>query len=276
MENKHIDTKNKLEDGITFKISRFKEQIKKTKPHKHEEYYELIFLSGGEGFHSIESEKHMISAPEFYFLKPGQLHFWQFTSIPKGFVILFKESEFNVINENDLLELHRRLLNTTRIKFQEDNFPLNLLNEIQLEFNLNTRYSKEIIHGLLYALLGKLLQTSEEIPDEANPQQSVYEKFKSLLMKECPRLHRVNEFAGLLNITPQNLNAICKKQTGKSAGEIIAAQILLEAKRYILHTDNTINQIADILSFSDTSNFVKFFKKQEGITPVVFRRKYFQ
>jgi len=46
-----IDTKNKLDEGLTFKISRFKEQIKKTNPHKHEEYYELIFLSAGEGFH---------------------------------------------------------------------------------------------------------------------------------------------------------------------------------------------------------------------------------
>ena len=78
MENNHIDIKNKLDEGLTFKISRFKEQIKKTKPHKHDEYNEFIFLSEGEGFHCIESEKFMVSTPEFYFLKPGQLHFWQF------------------------------------------------------------------------------------------------------------------------------------------------------------------------------------------------------
>jgi hypothetical protein len=101
MENKQIDTKNKLDDGLMFKISRFKEQIKKTKPHKHDEYYELIFISEGEGFHCIESEKFLVTAPEFYFLKPGQLHFWQFTSIPKGFVILFKEAEFDALKESD-------------------------------------------------------------------------------------------------------------------------------------------------------------------------------
>lgn len=89
-------------------------------------------------------------------------------------------------------------------------------------------------------------------------------------------MHKVNEFANLLNITPQNLNAVCRKQTGKSASEIITGQLLLEAKRYILHTDNTINEIAEILSFSDTSNFVKFFKKNERVTPIQFREKYFQ
>ncbi|MBN1144668.1 MAG: helix-turn-helix domain-containing protein [Bacteroidales bacterium] len=52
--------------------------------------------------------------------------------------------------------------------------------------------------------------------------------------------------------------------------------MLLEAKRYILYTENTINEIADILSFTDASNFVKFFKKNEGVTPINFRDKYFQ
>ncbi len=275
MENNHIDIKNKLDEGLTFKISRFKEQIKKTKPHKHDEYYELIFLSEGEGFHCIESEKYMISAPEFYFLKPGQLHFWQFTSIPKGFVILFKVSEFDAVKENKLYELFRKLIDTTRLKLQPDGYPENILNEIHNEFKLNTKYSTEIIHGLLKALFGRLLRTNECNPHKSEMPQTIYDKFQTLLVKECPRLHKVNEFANLLNITPQNLNSICRKKSGKSASEIITSQILLEAKRYILYTDNTINEIAYILSFTDASNFVKFFKKGEGITPIQFRAKHF-
>jgi len=276
MNDRKIDIKNKLDEGLTFKVSRFKEQIKKTKPHKHDEYYELIFLSQGEGFHCIESEKYMVSSPDFYFLKPGQLHYWQFTSIPKGFVILFSNNEFNAIKENTLIDLIRKLTDTTRLKIQPDKFPTHLLEEIFNEFQLNTQYSKEIIHGLLKALFGKLLQIKEDNPQNKSLPQSVYEKFVQLLVKECPRLHKVNEFADLLNITPQNLNTICRKQTSKSASEIITNQLLLEAKRYILHTDNTINEIADILSFTDASNFVKFFKKHENITPIQFRDKHFQ
>ena len=276
MNDKKINIKNKLDEGLTFKISRFKEQIKKTKPHKHDEYYELIFLLNGEGFHCIESEKFMVSSPDFYFLKPGQLHYWQFTSIPKGFVILFNDNEFNAINEKTLIDIVRKLTDTTRLKIQPDKFPIHLLEEIFNEFQLNTQYSKEISHGLLKALFGKLLQIKEENPQNKSLPQSVYDKFVQLLVKECPQLHKVNEFADLLNITPQNLNTICRKQTRKSASEIITNQLLLEAKRYILHTDNTINEIAEILSFTDASNFVKFFKKHENITPIQFRDKHFQ
>lgn len=276
MDRKQIDTKNKLDDGLTFKISRFKEQIKKTKPHKHDEYYELIFLSDGEGFHCIETEKYLVSTPEFYFLKPGQLHFWQFTSIPKGFVILFKDSHFNGLEENDLIDLYLQLSENTRIKIQKEIYPEHILTEILNEYSLNTNYSEQIIHGLLKALFGKLLHISENNPYKFILPLSLFDKFQQLLIKECPRLHKVNDFADLLFTTPQNLNTICRKHSGKSASEIITAQILLEAKRYILHTDNTINEIADILSFNDASYFVKFFKKTEGLTPVQFRAKYFQ
>ena len=276
MENKYIEIKNKLDEGLTFKISKFKEQIKKTKPHKHDEYYELIFLSEGEGFHSIESENYLVSTPDFFYLKPGQMHFWQFTAIPKGFVLLFKDSEFDPINESILIELNKKLSDTTRISFDADNYPDHILNEMYFEYNRQNAYSREIIHGLLKALVGKLLQLAGEISNKTELPHSLFDKFHHLLTKECPRLHKVNEFANLLNVTPQNLNHICRKQSGKSASDIINSQLLIEAKRYILHTDNTVNEIADTLFFSDVSNFVKFFKKHEQLTPIQFRKMYFQ
>ncbi len=276
MKQHVIQTKNKLEEGLLFKISPFKEVIKKTRPHKHEEYFELIFLKEGEGFHTIEEEKFVVSTPEVYFLKPGQLHFWQFTSIPKGFVIIFRESEFDALKESELAELYRLLSLNKRIGFSNHSYPENLLQEIYAEFQASGTYSRQIIHGLLKALFGKLLQLVDNEIQKPVVSLSLFDRFQQLLTKECPRLHKVNEFAALLHTTPQNLNSTCRKQAKKSAGELISERILLEAKRYILHTDFTVNEITELISFSDTSNFVKFFKKAEGTTPLQFRAKYFQ
>ncbi|PLB86094.1 DNA-binding protein [Dysgonamonadaceae bacterium] len=270
-----IDIKDKMGEGLTFKISRFKEQIKKTKPHKHEEYYELIFLSEGEGFHTIEENRFVVSTPEFYLLKPLQLHYWQFTSIPRGFVIQFKLSEFDDLNENTLLDMIRNLSEIKRIRFTAENYPDALLNEIFEEFQVNSSYSREIIHGLLTALFGKLLQIAAVKNSNTAHHETLYERFISLLMKECPQLHKVSEYADKLFVTPQNLNAVCRKQAGKSAREIVTAQLMLEAKRYLLHTDHTVGEISEIMNFTDTSNFVKFFKKHEKITPAQFRSQYF-
>lgn len=271
-----IEVKNKLDVGLTFKVSRFKEVIKKTKPHKHDQYFELIFLSEGAGFHTVESTKHTVSTPEFYFLKPGQLHFWQFTSIPKGFVVLFQASEFDSVQEKDLIELYKALLKETRISLSEESYPNELLTAIYSEFKLGGEYSKVITHGILRALTGKMLQIISCKPIGEDEPLPVYDKFQSLLSTECPKLHKVNQFADLLNVTPQNLNSICKKRCDESASLMINSQLLLEAKRFILHTDYSINEISEALFFSDTSNFVKFFKKSEGVTPLQFRQRYFK
>jgi AraC-like DNA-binding protein len=276
MEKKTIDTRNKLDEGLLFIISRFKEKIKKTSPHKHEDYYELIFLSEGEGFHWIETEKYMVSPPEFYFLKPGQLHYWQFTSIPRGFVIIFKSEFFDNLKETDTINLYRQLTDRFRIPVPANYNPVTLLNELLTEYSTGSIYSTHVIHGYLKAIFAKMLQLAEIQSQESNVPISTFERFQDLLVKECPRIHKVNDFAGLLNTTPQNINAICRKHSGKSASELITSQLLLEAKRYILHTENTISEIAFTLSFNDPSNFVKFFKKHENLTPVRFREKYFQ
>lgn len=276
MNNKRIDVKNKLDSGQRFKISRFREKIKKTHPHKHDEYYELIFLEQGEGFHTIETEKFRVEAPDFYLLKPGQLHYWQFTSIPKGFVVLFKENEFDSVKESILIDLLRKISERPRIKLENDSSCFVLLNELEQEYQKNAMYSKEIIHGLVKVLMGKVLQMAHSEPARSSYSPTSFDRFQQLLVSECPRLRKVHEFADALNMTPQNLNAICRRYGGKSASELIHAQLLLEAKRYILHTDYTVNEIAEMLFFSDTSNFVKFFRKNEGITPIQFRSKYFQ
>jgi len=275
MSEEQLQVKNKLPDGLSFRISPLKEQIKKTKPHKHDSYYELIFLSEGEGFHCIESEKFLVSAPECFVLKPGQLHFWQFTSVPKGFVILFNENEFDSVHEHHIIELYRNLETITNIPFSLPDYPAALLNELYAEFQKKKEYSNRIIHGIFSALLGKLLQETHTVGMTEQP-LTIFDKFKKLLLSESHQLRKVNEYAALLHTTPQNLNAVCRKQTGKNAGQFITEQLVLEAKRYILHTDYTVNEIAHILSFSDASHFVKFFKRHTGNTPLQFREKHFQ
>jgi AraC family transcriptional regulator, transcriptional activator of pobA len=82
--------------------------------------------------------------------------------------------------------------------------------------------------------------------------------------------------ASLLNTTPQNLNAACRKSNGMSAGEILDAFITDEAKRLLIYTDNKVGEIAYQLNFKDPSHFVKFFKKHQKVTPEQYRKSSFQ
>lgn len=274
MKPLEIPHKNKLGDNNLFKISRFKEKIKKTSPHKHEGYHELIFLSQGEGFHWMETQEFKVTPPELYFLRPGQVHHWQFTAIPRGYVILFKEDFFDPVREAPVLELIWHFTDHLRIILPDSAGISLIFADIFDAYQHPNEFSDQLITGYLRVLFSKMLQLSETKGKAASAPALLHDRFLKLIGEKCPALHTVGQFANLLNTSPQNLNAACRKYTQKSAGEHIAAQLLLEAKRYILHTEKSIGEIADLLNFNDASYFVKFFKRHEGLTPLRFREKH--
>jgi predicted GNAT superfamily acetyltransferase len=59
------------------------------------------------------------------------------------------------------LELLQKLHDIERVRLKSEETPDYLLSEIHKEFENKSKYAKEIIHGLLKALLGKLLQLTD-------------------------------------------------------------------------------------------------------------------
>ncbi|WP_373060156.1 helix-turn-helix domain-containing protein [Zunongwangia sp. H14] len=100
---------------------------------------------------------------------------------------------------------------------------------------------------------------------------NIFQKFTELLSREKELSNKVKYYAQKLNITPQNLNAICRKETGQSSNEFIADHNINEAKRLLLYTDVTIGEIAHRLNFNDNSHFTKYFKRHVEQTPINFR-----
>lgn len=274
-QNSHdIAVKNKLEAEQLFKISRFKEVVKRTKPHKHDAYFELIYLSQGAGFHWIDEDKFQITPPVVFFLS-GQLHYWEMTEIPKGYVMLFRNGFFD---KKDLVNLVRSLEDTVYVNPSEDDNLDFIFNEMEKEYSNPSKNSVELIQGYLQVALVKLLRHKHKASVTViSNGQEVFRKFQHFIQQAKPVSNlKVNQAADHIGLSPQNLNAICRKVSGKSASELIIEQVVLEAKRYLIHSDKNISEIAFALNFTDPSHFIKYFKKTVGETPQAFRSRYFQ
>ena len=64
---------------------------------------------------------------------------------------------------------------------------------------------------------------------------------------------------------------MCKKTVNKTPSEILLDRIILEAKRFIIHTPLSISAISDELNYNDNSYFIRLFKKACNLTPEQFR-----
>jgi AraC-like DNA-binding protein len=270
------ETDKRRSSSPDFYVVRLEDQAVSGKSFKPDDYYKIIFLAEGEGVHWIDEDRMTLSTPEYYFLEPGQLHRWRFTQGPRGFVLFFRASFYNDVKEMISTNLYHQVFRLTRLCLPKTHHTEILLHEIAREFERSSSFSVHVIHGLLRALYARLLQLARQDCRQETTPVSLYSRFSELIVSEGYKVHKVTEIAQMLHTTPQHLNTVCRECVGQSAGELIDHQVILEAKRLILHTDSPISEIAFFLSFQDASHFIKFFKRHAGMTPLQYRKQHFQ
>jgi AraC family transcriptional activator of pobA len=248
--------------------------------HRHS-YYELLFFEKGKGKHMIDFDTYEIGGQSIHFVAAGQVHAINRSEDTKGYVVAFSK-EFLVLNGTDV-----NILNDIPA-FNKTSEPIIVLNDEDLSeleeliksaeriFRGSDVYKEKILGAFMTILLLKCkplfdVYPGVKLPDIAS--QQLLQKFNNLVEEKFILLHKVNEYADLLNVSPNYLSETIKKITGKTAGEQIQDRLILEAKRLLLHSAESAKEIAYRLNFSDPSYFSRFFKINTGSSPDEFRKQ---
>lgn len=266
-------------------ISRFGVYLEKHKnlyfPHKHSFYHLVLFTKGG-GTHSIDFKTFDVLPNQIYFMVPGQVHSWDFEGEVDGYVIHFSPAFFqSFLLKNDYLEqfpffsgvIDDPVINIQPIVLQQK--IRGLFEDIITESENAGPMDADITRALLLQIFILLSRTNLKNVQSSLPNYNytLLKNFQKLIEKNFATLKLPKDYAQLLYITPNHLNAVCNDMLGISAGEVIRNRVLLEAKRLLINLDQGVAEIAYSLNFADNSYFSKFFKKYAGITPEEFRKR---
>jgi AraC family transcriptional regulator, transcriptional activator of pobA len=271
MNPSNIDIKDKTQPTEDFKISPFKKEIRKTSPHKHNNYFEIIYLSGGSGFHTIDSRQFEVKPPVIFLVRQEQTHHFYLEGEPSGFVAIIKKSFIEKSLDNELKLLLTKLSSQDCLSISETQTVDQLFTLLTHEYKVTGERRFQIVEGMLKALLAKILDIAKPTMRTAEHKSDLYQSFLELLRADTVVKNSVQFYAEQLNTSPQNLNAACRKAVDQACAEVLADFIISEAKRLLLYTNNTVSQIALTLDFIDASHFVKYFKRITGTTPQSFR-----
>jgi AraC-like DNA-binding protein len=134
-----------------------------------------------------------------------------------------------------------------------------------------------MVHAYLNIILLKLKtrfihDKKSEVSDSKSKTQKMT-LFKKLVNESFLTHQPVSSYASSLNVSPNYLNALCKKHEGRSAIQLIHERLLLESKRLLYATDMDIKEISFHLNFEDVPYFNRFFKKHTNLTPVQYREQ---
>jgi AraC family transcriptional regulator, transcriptional activator of pobA len=240
--------------------------------HRHD-YFEIIFFNRTGGTHEIDFHEYPIKKNSIHIISPGQVHLLRRNKNVGGHVLSFKQELFFNYSATHLSIFSPANYPIIQFKQKPADKIEKIISEIVSEYNAASEMKREAITAYLVVLLVEIKRSYNPSPDFI-PQSTDHDltrRFREMVEKEFLLIRQVTDYASKLNITPGHLNDTVKKDTGKNASEIIHNRIILEAKRLLYHSSQSIKEIAATLHYEDPSYFVRFFKSNTGSTPLEFR-----
>ena len=243
--------------------------------HRHN-YYEIIYFNESGGEHEIDFCNYPICRHAVHLIAPEQVHILKRKSNVTGYVLAFSSDLILGISQNkDLMKdlLFFESLNSLPIIDLSSSSAkqfVDTVEQIGIEYK-NSAHNKNAMLSLLVCQLLILLGRNYVNIENKNSNHRLITEFKNLVKEQFLQTTTVSDYANMLCITPGHLNDTVKKVTGKNAKTIIQEQIILEAKRMLYHSNQSIKEIAFYLKFEDSSHFNRFFKKITGLSPLDFR-----
>lgn len=247
-------------------------------PHRHI-FYELFFFFAGSGSHLIDFKEFSIQPPSIQLVAPHQLHQVKHSKDSQGYVIKiqptlitsspFLKNFFNFIQYNQHFE--------AGVAITPEESDLLKSSYLFLKSYNNDNSNDSIFAALsalnLYISILKKYQNLDT-QAESNPNNAYFNQFLDLAEKNYHIEKSADYYTKAMNISLNRLNGIVKERTGMTAKKFLINRVLLEAKRLIIHSEQTVKEIAYQLEFLEPAHFSNFFKKHLGMTPSSFRLEF--
>lgn len=280
-----VNIKDYKSDNFDLLIIRLEEFCKKyskgiTSPQRIG-FYKLVLVTGGNIIFWVDTHECKCHTRSLLTISKGQVELCKYSKNVKGYVILFSEEYINKYPGDlewiDNLKLFDSSNDSSLLKLSNMEYRdfIILFMKIGSEFKSKNIFARdEILINMIKAILLlaeriKRMHLSEKVTNTA--EWKCVSEFKKKLAENCYNSRSVNFYAELLNITTKKLNQITNNFMGKPAKRVIQERLVLESKRLLLYSDQTVKEIGFSLGFKDPTNFNKFFKKFTQITPAEFR-----
>lgn len=141
------------------------------------------------------------------------------------------------------------------------------------------KHSKRLIASNIELLLNYCVRFYDrQFITRDNVNKGTLERFETLLKEyfasdkpQALGLPSVAYCAGELNLSANYFGDLVKKETGKTAHEIIQLKLIDIAKGRIYDTTKTVREVAYGLGFKYPQHFSRVFKQYVGLTPMEYR-----
>lgn len=243
--------------------------------------YTVFWIKEGKGTYHIDFKEYAFEDNVLFFLSPGQVFSVDSEKIKEAYKLTFIRDFYCIQTHDKEIACNGVLFNnvyeTPFVKpCKEDIRKLDFILENLIE---EFKLQETAQHDMLQAYLKQFIIHSVRIKKENHivkddVESKLFKDFSTLVHQNFRKLHSVTDYATRLGLSPKSLTKHLQKIGALTPSDFIKERIILEAKRKLIYTDDSVKEIAFDLGFNDPAYFSRFFTKATKISPLQFKKEF--
>lgn len=248
------------------------------KPHRHSRLLQVLCIFDGQLEVELNREPHILNGSWLVTIPVGIVHGFRFQPNSRGFVlsiaanILGRDSDQEYSRYTEPLDLAPQLIELNDdVPLQQFLHYIKLIQQEFTQLNPDREQALVFLSRLAMLNLNRQLRNSN-LHTSDNKDSLLLRRFRALLEQHYRQHWSVTHYAEALHVSSSTLGRACHERFNESPKAIIQQRLLSEAKRRLVYTRQSNEEIAYTLGFKDHAYFARFFKNLEGITAGMYRK----
>jgi len=243
--------------------------------------YSIYWIKDGEGTYNIDFKSYSFMGNVLLFLSPGQIFSVDTENIKQAYQLSFIRDFYCIQTHDKEVACNGILFNNVyetpfvkpckndikKLEFILDSLIEEFENEEAAQYDMLQSYLKQfIIHSVRIK--------KEHYPVKKDIETKLFKDFSLLVEQNYKIMHSVTKYAERLGISPKSLTKHFQKVGATTPSDYIKNRIILEAKRKLIYSNDSVKHIGYDLGFNDSAYFTRFFTKATSKSPLQFKKEY--
>jgi AraC family transcriptional regulator, transcriptional activator of pobA len=235
-------------------------------PHRHEQFFQLLFVTAGGGRALLDGAEIDLAPPVAVVVPALTVHGYNFTTDVDGVVLTLMESDVTDLG----LPFAVPMVIPGAAPIGEE------LRRLIAEADSPDAGHDLALRALVNLLLVALHRAGHDLMDagqRTDRARNHVRRFRMQVDRRFRETRRIADYADAIGISATHLNRVCREVLGSSALMVIERRIALEARRQLRFSELSIKQIANDLGYDDPAYFSRFVTRALGVPPSLYRAR---
>ena len=233
---------------------------------------EMIFVTEGSESCIIRGQRYEVSAGDTMIINSGYVHqeWGDLEHVRKCIVVTFDQFQLEGLPENHLIE---KSVNPIIHPTVDKDMLTASFQMLLRESSRDNLYGFTLSHLLLRQILIILLRNTNKNKKTAKNYSSECETVKQYIDAHFREKIQLEDIAQQIFVSKGHLSHMFRTHTGEAPIRYLIRKRMEEAKRLLVNTNDSIQEIAESVGYDSAVYFCQIFTKEVGIAPTQYRRK---